>query len=278
MSTAKTALREKREAHHLWNAEREDGKIRIQRTKAEKDDWEEEVEKKTASRREASMDKSAGKQTAQAMWSVFGASLVDDSALTSEIPKSVAQRLNACVDEAQNAPSIPTWDEIRTAYGAENVDEARQNIANGMHDRIASKFYDLPLAVTAEIRATLPDVGKEHVKAMLDAVRSGKVADVVRVYGDDARKVARIYNKARVTGMYKLAVDQDAKKILEDYWGPFGKELTRSIQKRVRADLAERWMRRHAVDEPAAKVFSAYFGEYGEQWVNYVAPLLRPKK
>jgi hypothetical protein len=280
MTTAKQALREKREAHHLWNAEKADGKIRIQRTKAEKEDWEENMEKASLpkmSSKVASTDKDAAKATAHSFWGLFGASLIDDPSLTNEIPKRIAQQFNACAN-MQEAPSVKTWDELRTAFGNELVQEAREAIAEGMRLRMASKELDLPLVVTADICNELPNVGRTHIRAMVDGIKAGKVAEVVRTYGEDGKKVAKLYNAAKKTGMYHIAIDSKAKKVIEDYFGPFGTELVREIRRKVRADLAERWLRKNGVDASAASYWSAYFGTYGEKWVSVVPALLRPKK
>ncbi len=89
MSTAKEALREKR-SHHLWSAEKDEaGKIKVNRSAAEKEEF--EIMEKTASR------KNADKETSDALWGLFGASLCDDKSLTMDIPKSIVARFNASV-------------------------------------------------------------------------------------------------------------------------------------------------------------------------------------
>lgn len=279
MSTTQEILREKRrQAHHLWNAERADGKVTIKRTKAEKDAWDVDGEKK-ASRmtKEASMNKEAARVAAQAMWGVFGASLVDDPSLTSEIPKSVVARFNERAGSVE-AIKLKSWDELRTEYGDSVVSEARVAIADGMRCRMFGKEANLPLMVAKDVLDALPGVDLSHLKSMVDGVRVGKVAEVVRTYGEDGKKVAVIYKEAVKTGSHKIAVDSAAKSLIEEYFGPYGKELTKSIQKRVRADLAARWLRRNGCDQSAADVWASYLGEYGSYWTHYVPKLLRPAK
>lgn len=276
MTTAKQALREKRQAHHLWNATSEDGKINITRNKAEKEDWDETMEKKSM-RRSASMDKTAAKEMAQSYWALFGASLVDDPALVSEIPKSVVRSFNANVNVAP-APEVPTWEQINQKFGESIIKEIRASIADGMKVRLASKSWNLPFVVTKDVMVALPNVQREHIKAMVDSIRSGNMESASRTYGEDFVKVAKIYRMAQKTGMHKLSIDNSAKSVIEDYFGPYGEELCKSISKRVRADLAQKWLSKHAVDSTAAEYWSKYFGAYGEKWTSFIPKVLRPSK
>jgi len=267
MSTAKEALREKR-SHHLWSAEKDEaGKIKVTRSAAEKEEFNME---KTASR------KNADKETSDALWGLFGASLVDNSSLNSEIPKSVVQRFNAC--SAPDAPVIKSWDELKTDFGEEPIRAVRAAIAQGIKVRLASKYLNIPFIMTKDVMDVTASVDMKHVKTMLDGIREGKTAAVVKVYGEPAVRLANIFEGFKKSGLTKISIDDKAKKVWEDYFGPYGKELVRSVQKRVRADLAEKWFKKHGVDEHAASVWASFFGEFGEKWCSYVPRLLRPTK
>lgn len=278
MATVKDVLREKRtkkESHHLWEAERSEGKIHIKRTQAEKEEW--DVDQKTAStHKEAKMDKQAAKEMADVYWGLFAATLVDDPSLTQEIPAGVVKRFNAAV--INEYPTIKTWEELRKAYGEEVIRDIRHAVANGINVRLASKFLNVPLIMAQDIINVTKGVDSVHVKAMVDGIKAGKTAEVVKIYGEDAKKIAEIFEDVKKTGMPKLAVDEKMKKILKTFWGPYGDLLTQEVKKRVRADLAKKWFTKHAVDEKAAELLSSFLGEYGSQWTRYIAPIIRPKK
>lgn len=269
MATVKEFLREKRakEAHHLWSAEKADGKIKIQRAQAEKE-WEDM--EKTAS------TKNADKETSDALWGLFAASLCDDKSLTMEIPKSIVARFNAPV--STEAPEVKSWDELRTAFGDGPVAEIRQAVAQGIKVRLASKYLNIPFIMAKEVLDVTAGVDAKFVKEMCEGILQGKTAEVVKKFGKDAVAVANIFENFKKSGMIKLAVDDKAKKIYTQYWGMFGKELCREISKRIRADLAERWMRRNAIDSEAAAYWSRYFGEFGQRWISVLPKLLRPTK
>lgn len=270
MPSAKKALQLKR-SHHLWSAEKDEaGKIKVNRSAAEKEEWETMENKKTASRKEAD------RETVNALWGLFGASLVDSSALTSTIPARVAKQFNT-INPAP-APEVKTWDELRTAFGSEIVNDIRKAVAHGIKIRLASKFLDVPFILATDIVNALPAVDLKHSKIMVEGIKQGKVTKIVKTYGQDAIKVANLFEEFKSGGMPKIAIDDAAKKLFESYWGPYGKELCVEIKRRVRADLAKKWMMKHAIDEKAAEYWSAYFASYGDAWVRYVPKLLRPTK
>jgi hypothetical protein len=267
MSTAKEALRIKR-SHHLWSAEKDEaGKIKVNRSAAEKEEFNME---KTASR------KNADKETSDALWGLFAASLCDDKSLTMDIPKSIVARFNASV--SNEAPEVKSWEELRTAFGSAPVAEIRQAVAQGIKVRLASKYLNIPFIMAKEVMDVTAGVDAKFVKEICEGVLQGKTSSVVKKFGKDAVVVANIFENFKKSGMIKLAVDEKAKKIYEEYWGPFGRELCRETKKRIRADLAERWMRRNAIDSEAAAYWSKYFGSYGSSWISVIPKLLRPTK
>jgi hypothetical protein len=281
MATVKEFLREKRakEAHHLWNAELDnEGKLKINRTKAERENWDEEkLETKTSFKKEATMNtKTADKETSDALWGLFGASLCDDLSLTSEIPKSIVARFNACV--SNKAPQIKSWEELRTAFGEEAISSVRAAIAQGIKVRLASKYLDLPFVMTKDVMDVTAGIDSKFVKEMCSGIKNGKTAEVVKKFGKDAVAVANIFEGFKKSGMTKLSVDDKAKKVWISFFGPYGSELVREIKRKVRADLAERWLQKNGCDSSASAYWSAYFGEYGSSWVKFVPSLIRPTK
>jgi len=267
MPNAKEALRIKR-SHHLWSAEKDEaGKIKVNRSAAEKEEFNME---KTASR------KNADKETSDALWGLFAASLCDDRSLTAEIPKSIVARFNASV--SNEAPKVKSWDELRSDFGDSPISEIRQAVAQGIKVRLASRYLDLPFIMTKDVMDATASVDMKHVKTMISGIREGRTAEVVKVYGAPAIKLANIFEGFKKSGMIKLSVDDKARKTWESYFGPYGKLLCSEISKRIRADLAERWMRRNAIDSEAAAYWSNYFGEYGSSWISVIPKLLRPTK
>lgn len=270
MSTAKEALRIKR-SHHLWSAEKDEaGKIKVNRSAAEKEEWETMENTRTASRKEAD------RETVNALWGLFGASLVDSAALTSTIPARVAKQFNT-INPAP-APEVKTWDEIRKAFGSEIVNDIRKAVAHGIKIRLASKFMDVPFILATDIVNALPAVDLKHAKIMVEGIKNGDVTNVVKTYGQDAVKVAKLFEEFKSGGMPRIAIDDSARKLFKSYWGPFGEELCREIKMRVRSDLASRWLRKFSVDQSASEYWGKFFGSYGDAWVKYVPKLLRPTK
>jgi hypothetical protein len=145
-----------------------------------------------------------------------------------------------------------------------------------MKTRMASKYLDVPFLVAAEILDELPTVAKEAVKMAVDAVRDSKH----RVAADrNAPTIAgRIAAIIEENSTRKLAIDSDAASYWEAYYGPYGKELVKEVKKRVRADLAGKWMHRNGVDQAAADYWSKYFGAYGSDWVKEVPKRISPSK
>jgi|GEM_PF-2894198 len=271
------------EAHHLWDAARDDeGRLKIRRNRMEAEVFDTDEQKKEATRREAGLHKEASgkeaaRETAQALWGLFGADLVDEPTLNEEIPVSVSRRFNtAARNEAP--PKVHTWDELRRAFGAEHVDHARKAIAHGMKVRFASKYLDVPFIIAAEIITQLPDVPKTEVKQAIDLIKTGRKIAAFQSGGAAARRVALILDEYVDPASHRIAIDQKAKDYFSAYYGPFGEELVREIKKRVRADLASSWMRRNGVDAVAAEYYSKYFGAYGQRWVSVVPKMISPSK
>lgn len=254
-----------KKSHHLWSAEKDEGgNIRIKRNRLEK---------------YAKMEKTEMNRDAHvAMWGLFGASLVDDPILSSPIPASVAKNFNIAAKKmGEEPPKVLGWTEIRSAYGDDTVDEIRRHISSGMRIRMASKYLNIPFVVAGDILNRV-ECGREEAKEILGMVRSGKRIEAEAKFGGSARRIAHIYESYAKNGYHKISVDQAAKDYWESYYGPFGKELVREIKKRVRADVAEMWMKKYGVDEAAAEYWSKYLGEYGSHWVSIVPKKISPSK
>lgn len=260
--------------HHLWNAELdEDGRRRLRRSRTEKemfDQQEQRQARKVASRQVAA-------ETIAAYWGLFGADLVDDPTLSEEIPVSVSRRFNAS-QRHDAPPRIYTWGELRRAFGEKSVQDARAAIADGMKVRMASKYFDVPFVIAAEILAQLPGVDKTAIKIAVNAVKSGQHRQANANGPTLGHKVAAIFAEFPDEGSRRIAVDSKARSYWEDYYGPFGAELVKEIKRRVRADLAAAWLRKNGVDEVAAEYWSTYFGAYGEDWVKIVPKKISPAK
>jgi len=256
----------------MWAVESgEDGVPRVRRSKLEPDDFE-GMEGRQASRTLAR--KIAG-ETCAAFWGLFGADLVDDPTLISEIPVGVARSFNAAArDEA--TPRVYEWEELRRAFTSDAVDHARKAVSQGMRVRMASRYLDLPFMITADVLEQMSDVPREELKAAVDyfKVSGSKVAQ----QGDVVRRVAAILRDYVEPGSHRIAVDEKAKAFWEAYYGPYGEEMVREIKKRVRADLSAAWMRKNGVDDAAAAYWSDYFGEYGAEWVSIVPKKISPSK
>ena len=245
----------KRNAHHLWTAQRdESGKVKVIRSKREPD----EFDKK--------------REAAAACWGLWGASLVDDEMFSSEIPKGIVARLNEVTSEPKDR--IYSWAELKKAFGEDTINEVRKDISGGIKIRQASKYLDIPFIMAAELIDRFGSASR--VEGLVKIARSG--GDLGR-YGSKGRLVQDIYRKYSRKGLYKLAVDEKAKRYFEDYYGTFGKELVREIKKRVRADLASTWLRKNGVDEKAVSYWTNYFlWGYGEDLVKDLAKKLSPAK
>jgi len=257
-------------AHHMWEAEKEDGKLRIKRTKYA--DEEESLEERKA--RRAASRHAAREESAMGCLGIWAASLVDDPLFSREIAQPIAKRFNAV--RSDDAPKVHTWDELRGAVGEEKLAKVRNAISDGMRTRIVSKSLNVPFLVAAEIIDRMDGLDMDLVKRAVKAYKAGdKTAS--RKYGSVARDIQAAF--ARFGGM-KLAVDDKARKYFEDYFGPYGQELVADIQRRVRADLALRWLKKNGVDEAAAEYWSTYFSEndYGAALVSEIPKKLSPAK
>lgn len=262
-----------RDAHHMWNAEQDDkGVPRVRRSKLEPDEFEgvEAPDQRTA----ANFSQKIAAQKCAAYLGLFGADLIDNSTLIAEIPPGVVRRFNAA-DRSEPAPRIYTWEELRRAFTDAYVDHAREAVKNGMTVRMASKYLGLPFVIAADIVDKMADVPREEVKKAIDYIKandSAKNAASAAV----AERVAEILAEYVEPGSQRVAVDDKAAAYWEAYYGPFGEELVREIKKRVRADLADSWLRKNGVDQAAADYWKSYFGEYGDKWVSIVPKKLSP--
>lgn len=262
-----------RTAHHLWAADEDDKGVRVRRNRQEPEMFPGE-QKRTASA--STLMKKIASEKCAACLGLFGADLVDDPTLNSDLPVGVVGRFNAAARD-EEAPRVYEWDELRRAFGPEAVAHARNAIGNGMKVRVASKELDLPFLMTADILDRLPNVPQERVARAVQYMRttpperrSAASMDMI------ARKVAEVFDEYSDPHSRKIAVDEKAAAYWESYYGPFGKELVREVQKRVRADLAGIWLRKNGVDEVASEYWRKYFGEYGDKWVTVVPKKLSP--
>ena len=252
----------------MWEAEREDGKLRVKRTKHAD---EEELFAEKQARRLASR-KQSQKEAAMACLGVWSATLVDDELLTREIARPIVARFNAV--RPDDAPRVHTWAEIGRVIGANKLAATRQAISDGMRTRLVSKSLNVPFLVAAELIDKMDGMDLQVVKQVVASFKSGgKTAS--RRYASIARDIQSAF--ARFGGM-RLAVDDKAKRYFEDYFGPYGVELVADIQRRVRADLAYKWLTKYGVDAAAAEYWSTYFSEngYGAALVGDVAKRLSP--
>ncbi len=264
---ARPTIKERKDAHHLWSAEKDEaGRLRVVRSKEEPEMFLNDKERETA------------KEVCAAVWGLWGASLVD-GAFGTEIPSGVVARLaKVASQESQKGnayPRVYTWNELRRAFGTEVVEEIRGHVSDGMRVRMASRYLDVPFLVAADIIDRFGST--ENLKEIVTAVKTGKVA-TIRKLGKAAGVIQGIYQRYTENGNHKLAIDEAAKKYYENYYGPFGKELTREIKRRVRADLAEAWLRKNGVDQKAVDYWSGYFSNgYGDEMVKELAKKLAPR-
>ncbi len=271
-------LARRRDAHHLWEAEKEDGKVRVKRTKDKDEDkvMSPRADEKTARiRRRASLNRRVVEESALACLGIWGATLVDDDVFTRPIPKAIVARFNSVRDD-DTAPRVYSWSELEKAAKSERIASVRKAVTDGMRTRLISKELNVPFLVAAEIIDKLDGLDTKRVKAAIAAVRSNtKTAQ--KKYGSVAKDIHLAFAKY---GGKKLAVDDKAKKYFESYFGPYGQELVAEIQRRVRADLAYKWLRKNAVDDVAAAYWSNYFSEggYGAAMVSIVPKKLSPAK
>lgn len=262
----------RRESHHYWSAEKDENKILIKRR----------IKNKIASylkrRKASSMEANKRKESEYAVmyWNLFGSSLVDDNTLSSTLPRSIVENFNKSASIMNEpAPRIFTWSELSNAFGKENIDEVRKHVSSGMKIRMASKYFNVPFIVAAEILDKLGSVRFDDIK---NAVRIARNERLVNRSDDKVVKRISYIIKKYAGNRSKIAVDPKAKEYWENYYGPFGKEMVREIKKRVRADIAESWMRKNGVDQKAIDYWSNYYGEYGMNWVSIVPKKISPSK
>ena len=264
----------RRRSHHLWSAKNDDGVVRIYRKKPE-----EEIKMAIKSRtaKEINKDMISESDISAVYWGLFGASLIDDKTLSSSIPRSIANRFS--VTASTNDDSVPTvyeWDKLRAVFTAERINQIRKDISCGMQIRIASKFFNIPFLAAADIIYSMEGEDHSKIKNILGMIRVGNRKKAINKYGVLALKLAKIYKRYKNPANSKIAVDDSAKEYWKSYNGPFGAEMVREIKKRVRADLAFAWMKKHGVDQAAAEYWSKYYGSYGEEWVNVVPKKISP--
>lgn len=251
-----------KKSHHLWRAEMDEKGLAVRRSKTEELDEEEEAKEVTA-----------------ALWGLWGASLVDDQTLSSEIPQSIVARFNEVGNRSvkQARPELPAWKKLRRAYGSGKIDEIRKSIALGIRIRQASKELDVPFLMASEIVSDFQNVDKRVVKALVNELKSGN-KDKAAKFGKVGRKLSSLYDEFSRQPR-KIAVDEKAKNYWQSYYGAYGEDLVEDIKRRVRADLAEKWLRKNGVDDAAARYWSNYFKDgYGEALVSVVPKSLSPVK
>lgn len=263
----------RRQGHPLWSAEkREDGKVMLSRSVAEREDLEE-----------------VGQDYVQAVvasaWGLFGANLIDNSGFDrAEMPVSVKDRFNLVASqlkrEGEEPPKVRTWTQLTKVLGSAKVAEIKQAVAQGMKVRQASKYFNLPFVVTADLIEDADVIGRKAMKDVINLVRAGKRSVAIKQYGKIAKKVGTLYDVARKTGNHRLAVDDSAKSYWEDYYGEYGKQLVKEVKKRIRADVAYEWLRRCGVDEAAAKYWQNYFtdSDYGKALTETLPKKLSPSR
>ena len=216
--------------------------------------------------------KASQEEAAMACLGVWAATLVDDELLTREIAQPIVARFNAVRPE--DAPRVHTWAQIGKVITGQKLAAVKRAVSDGMRTRLVSKSLNVPFLVAAELIDKMDGMDMKVMKAAVASVKQGnRVA--AKKYGSIARDIQSAF--ARFGGM-RLAVDDKAKKYFEDYFGPYGVELVADIQRRVRADLAYKWLTKHGVDAAAAEYWSSYFSEngYGAQLVGDVAKRLSP--
>ncbi len=259
-----------RQAHHLWSAhENEGGRVNVVRSKVEPEDFE-------------GAEKEAAREVSNAYWGLWGASLTDNELLSNDIPAGIVARLNVVAGEMRSKQArskVHSWAKLRKVFGSTTVDEVRTSISEGMKIRMVSKYLDVPFIIAAELTDHFGEGNTQELKDIVDRVKLGKSGSAVREFGKKAKLINRIYNHYTKTSTTKLAVDDKAKAYWEQYYGPFGLELTREIKKRVRADLLSSWMHKNGVDESAKEYWSSYYSDgYGEEMVQDMAKRLSPVK
>jgi len=270
----------RRDAHHMWSAGRgEDGRVHLRRSKQEKESFEQEKRramlKAASKRRDEAKRKQEAKDTCAAMWGLFGADLVDDSTFSTDIPVAVVRRFNAS-DRREQSPRVPSWEELRRAYGSETVQEIRQSVADGIRTRSASKYLNLPFIMTKDVLNTCKDVPPAVLRETVDLVKLGRVREAFLKHGGIAQKVSKVFRDFADASSRKIAVDEAAKSYYEEYYGLYGQDLVQDVKKRVKADMAGAWMRKNGVDDVAAAYWENYYGAYGSAWVSVVPAKLSP--
>jgi len=263
----------KRKAHGLWRAERdENGAVMVNRSTAEIEDFE-------------NVGQDYIKAVVASSWGLFGANLVDNKGFQqAEMPVSIKDRFNLVAKQLKEAGEVPpkvrSWKELTSVLGADKVAEIKSAVSQGMKIRQASKYFNLPFVVTADIIDDVDTIGKKAMKNIVDLVKVKKSAKAINQYGKIAKKVSESYQIAQKTGNHKLAIDDSAKSYWEEYYGEYGKQLVKEVKKRVRADVAYEWLRRCGVDEAAAKYWQNYFtdSDYGKALTETIPKKLSPSK
>lgn len=242
--------------HHLWSAERDGDSVRVTRAQPEETQEAEEV---------------AAKEVAASMWGLLGATLIDNPQFQKTLPKPIVSRMNASVSRIESGVEVPrlyTWKELKIAFGEEKISEIRRFIRDGMRVRIASRDLNIPFIMAADVIDAFKDVDGKTIKTALDLIKSGKEKVAMKKFGKVAGELYQFYDEYKDSGMYKLAVDETARRYFEDYYGPYGKDLVAEIKKRVVADLAKTWMTKSGVDDVAAEYYSSYWAEYGRELIK----------
>ena len=176
----------------------------------------------------------------------------------------------------EDPPKVLSWDKLYTAFGVNSIRHARQAVSDGIKVRMASKQLNIPFMIAHDIVEKMAEVDPRAIKISLDYIKNGTASSEMNT--EVTERVAEILDAYSGPGSYRMAIDHSAQAYWTSYYGPFGQELVREVQKRVRADVASRWLRKNGVDAAAAEYYANYFGEYGQEWVSIVPKKISPAK
>jgi len=244
-------------SHHLWNAEEVSGKINIKRTEAERDDWTEEEK--------AEFDNSLHR----AMWGLVASSIIDEPLFNISLDKSLVDELNksakALSDSGVDLPYIPSWGELRKAYGTEAIDMVRDHITAGIKARKISKYLNVPLVLAYDIMEGYKDVNKEELRTVISSIRSEGSKVACDRFGKIAGEISDIFSECAEYGYHKISVDEASKAYWLGLLGPSAIPMVEDVKKRVRADLAGSYFQKQGADSFAVEYYKKLYGnELGE--------------
>lgn len=243
-----------KKTHRLWEVQTDGDDVVIRRSQLERNDWD-----------EATMEQA--RNVAASIWGVVGANMIDDPMFLMEVPSSLVVKLNKAANDLSKKACVPNVvlerSELYEKYSKEAVDEAMLAIAQGMKARRLSKYYNVPLVLAYDLMDKFADIDKKELLDIINTVRTGGLLNK-KLSSKTAAEVSVLWSEYSESGLHKVAIDDAAKEYWEKYYGPFGKELVRDIRKRVRADLAKKWLTKVGLDQAAIEYWSNYYGEYGK--------------